>query len=205
MARRNHNSRRSEAAPGWVWMLFGLDSGSSSRSASICARRPPHRARAVAARLPPAARDGQGSAARVARADGTRRGARSAGRESLRFLRDPAAVRGRRARRRGRREPGGASDGPPRHRAASCCKPARSAPPADADRLQASLALLGFESHVQRVTIDDDVFHRVRIGPIGDLDAAESHSASAARRRDRHAADEGALKPSGIGQSSVND
>jgi len=45
--------------------------------------------------------------------------------------------------------------------------------PADADRLQANLALLGFESHVQRVTIDDDVFNRVRIGPIDDLSAAE--------------------------------
>jgi cell division protein FtsN len=44
---------------------------------------------------------------------------------------------------------------------------------ADADRTQASLALLGFESHVQRVTLDDDVFNRVRIGPIGDLDAAK--------------------------------
>jgi cell division protein FtsN len=44
---------------------------------------------------------------------------------------------------------------------------------ADADRMQATLALLGFESHVQRVTIDDDVFNRVRIGPIGDLDAAK--------------------------------
>jgi cell division protein FtsN len=40
---------------------------------------------------------------------------------------------------------------------------------ADADRLQAKLALLGIESRVQRVTIDDDVFHRVRIGPITDL------------------------------------
>jgi cell division protein FtsN len=44
---------------------------------------------------------------------------------------------------------------------------------ADADRLQASLALLGFESHVQRVTIEDDVFNRVRIGPINDLEAAQ--------------------------------
>jgi cell division protein FtsN len=43
----------------------------------------------------------------------------------------------------------------------------------DADRLQASLALLGFESHVQRVKLDDEVFHRVRIGPIGDLDSAK--------------------------------
>jgi cell division protein FtsN len=44
---------------------------------------------------------------------------------------------------------------------------------ADADRTQASLGLLGFESHVQRVTLDDDVFNRVRIGPIADLDAAK--------------------------------
>jgi cell division protein FtsN len=44
---------------------------------------------------------------------------------------------------------------------------------ADADRIQASLALLGFESHVQRVTLDDDVFNRVRIGPIIDIDAAK--------------------------------
>ena len=27
MARRNRHSRRSEAAPGWVWMLFGLGLG----------------------------------------------------------------------------------------------------------------------------------------------------------------------------------
>jgi cell division protein FtsN len=44
---------------------------------------------------------------------------------------------------------------------------------ADADRTQASLGLLGFESHVQRVTLDDDVFNRVRIGPIADLEAAK--------------------------------
>ena len=42
---------------------------------------------------------------------------------------------------------------------------------ADAERLRANLALLGIESRVQRVTIDDDVFHRVRIGPITDLNA----------------------------------
>jgi cell division protein FtsN len=39
----------------------------------------------------------------------------------------------------------------------------------DADRLKARIALLGVESRIQRVTIDDDVFHRVRIGPISDL------------------------------------
>jgi cell division protein FtsN len=40
---------------------------------------------------------------------------------------------------------------------------------ADADRMQANLALLGVESRIQRVTIDDDVYHRVRVGPIDDL------------------------------------
>ncbi len=40
----------------------------------------------------------------------------------------------------------------------------------DADRLKAKIALLGVESQIQRVTIDDDVFHRVRIGPISDFD-----------------------------------
>jgi len=42
--------------------------------------------------------------------------------------------------------------------------------PADADRRRAELALQGVESRVQRVSIDDKTYHRVRIGPISDLD-----------------------------------
>ncbi len=41
---------------------------------------------------------------------------------------------------------------------------------ADADRRRAELALLGIESRIQRVTIDDNTYHRVRIGPTDDLD-----------------------------------
>ena len=41
---------------------------------------------------------------------------------------------------------------------------------ADADRRRAELALHGIESTIQRVTIDDKTYHRVRIGPIEDLD-----------------------------------
>lgn len=42
---------------------------------------------------------------------------------------------------------------------------------ADADRLRAELALLGIVSRVQTITIDDDdTWHRVRIGPMRDLD-----------------------------------
>ena len=41
---------------------------------------------------------------------------------------------------------------------------------ADADRRRAQLALQGIESTIQRVTIDNKSYHRVRIGPIDDLD-----------------------------------
>jgi cell division protein FtsN len=40
----------------------------------------------------------------------------------------------------------------------------------DADRRRAQLALQGIKSAIQRVTIDDKTYHRVRIGPIDDLD-----------------------------------
>jgi cell division protein FtsN len=40
---------------------------------------------------------------------------------------------------------------------------------ADADRRRAELALHGIESQIQRVTIDDKTYHRVRIGPTSDL------------------------------------
>ncbi len=40
----------------------------------------------------------------------------------------------------------------------------------DADRRRAQLALQGIESRIQRVTIDDKTYHRVRIGPTRNLD-----------------------------------
>lgn len=41
---------------------------------------------------------------------------------------------------------------------------------ADADRVKAKLALMGVESRIQKVSIDRQTWHRVRIGPIRDLD-----------------------------------
>ena len=41
---------------------------------------------------------------------------------------------------------------------------------ADADRVRAQLALQGIESKVQKVTMGDESWHRVRIGPISKLD-----------------------------------
>jgi cell division protein FtsN len=39
----------------------------------------------------------------------------------------------------------------------------------DADRVAAQLKLQGIDASVQRVAVDNDVWHRVRIGPIRDL------------------------------------
>ena len=41
---------------------------------------------------------------------------------------------------------------------------------ADADRVRAQLALQGIESKVQKVSVDSDTWHRIRIGPISKLD-----------------------------------
>jgi cell division protein FtsN len=41
---------------------------------------------------------------------------------------------------------------------------------ADAERVRAKLALQGVEANIQKVTIDNDIWHRVRVGPISDPD-----------------------------------
>jgi cell division protein FtsN len=40
---------------------------------------------------------------------------------------------------------------------------------AEADRIRAQLKVQGIQANVQRVSVDEDVWHRVRIGPITDL------------------------------------
>jgi cell division protein FtsN len=44
---------------------------------------------------------------------------------------------------------------------------------ADADRVRAKLAIQGVESNIQKISIDNDVWHRVRIGPINNLNKLE--------------------------------
>jgi cell division protein FtsN len=40
----------------------------------------------------------------------------------------------------------------------------------DADRIRAQLALQGIQAKVQKVQVDADIWHRIRIGPISNLD-----------------------------------
>jgi len=44
---------------------------------------------------------------------------------------------------------------------------------ADADRVRAKLAIQGVESSIQKISIDNDTWHRVRIGPINNLNKLE--------------------------------
>lgn len=44
----------------------------------------------------------------------------------------------------------------------------------DADRMKARLAMLGITSRIQKVSVDDKDYHRVRIGPVDSLDQVNS-------------------------------
>lgn len=50
----------------------------------------------------------------------------------------------------------------------------------DADTLKAQLALLGYEASVQTVTINQDTYHRVRLGPFASRERADAARAQLA-------------------------
>ena len=171
MARRNHNSRRSHAAPGWVWMQFGLSVGlivAIGVYLRVPTAAPTDNSTTVAV-----APTVQRPAARAAPRTAESQKEQPATEERFSFYEilpqlevevpdDPVAPTRPAARPRPADPPG-----------SFLLQAGSFSASADADRLQANLALLGLESHVQRVTIEDDVFHRVRIGPIDDVDAAK--------------------------------
>ena len=152
---------RNRAAPGWVWMLFGLALGLIV-------------ALGVYLRVPPAGEPVRRTAAATAPRTASPRPT-EAPREENRFefyeilpqLEVPVLDSSQPATQRARRQPPAAAPGSYLLQAGSFSAAA------DADRLQASLGLLGFEAHVQRVLIDARVWHRVRIGPIADEKAAK--------------------------------
>ncbi|HJR70625.1 MAG TPA: SPOR domain-containing protein [Gammaproteobacteria bacterium] len=156
--------RRNESAPGWVWMLFGLGLGLIV-------------ALGVYLRVPPTGEPSTrtGPAATTSPRTASPRQTATAPREENRFEfyeilpQIEVAVPESSSERATRpaRQPPAAAPGSYLLQAGSFSAAG------DADRLQASLALLGFESHVQRALVDGALFNRVRIGPIADLDAAK--------------------------------
>jgi cell division protein FtsN len=168
VARRNRNSNRNESAPGWVWMLFGLGLGLVV-AIGVYLRAPGARSPEPKPAVAATERTAAHPPSRVATA-----GAERAPPPENRFgfydilpqyeveVGDDARAPATDTRRRPAEAPGSYLLQVGSYGAA-----------ADADRIQASLALLGLESHVQRATLDGNIFHRVRIGPIVDLDAAK--------------------------------
>jgi cell division protein FtsN len=174
MARRNRNSRTKDPAPGWVWMLFGLTLGLVV-AAGVYFRAPPRAPQSAAAapaapaKTPVTAASGERRQARGAQGG---RSAEAAETSEQRFdfyellpqfevvVPEVETAAGPAARS----QPIVAEPGSYVLQAGSFSALG------DADRLKARIALLGIESRIQRVTIDDDVYHRVRIGPISDLD-----------------------------------
>ncbi|HZF28635.1 MAG TPA: SPOR domain-containing protein [Gammaproteobacteria bacterium] len=173
MAKSNRSGRRKDPAPGWAWMLLGLALGLVV-AAGVYLRgaapsKPPAAARTDAnTKLkPPVSAERQSSQPnRAARAG------EPAPPEASRFdfyemlpkyevvIPEVETAASPATRAKPIEEPG-----------SYVLQAGSFGAAADAERLRANLALLGIESRVQRVTIDDDVFHRVRIGPITDLAA----------------------------------
>ena len=171
MARRNRKPNTTEPAPGWVWMLFGLAIGLVVAAGVYFRRAPSPAEHAVsAARAPTASERGarRNTPARAATSEAPKGDAKP-GDQRFDFydilpqyevvLPEVETAAGPSSRAKPVDEPG-----------SYVLQAGSFSAATDADKLQASLALLGIESRVQRVTIDDDVYHRVRIGPITDLE-----------------------------------
>src|SRR5882672_8396815 len=165
MARRNRNSRTKDPAPGWLWMLFGLVLGLVVAGGVYFSRSP---ATPSAVSAPAQRQSKRAPPAASARAEAAGGDAQRSGEPQFDFYEilpqyevvvpEVETAASPRSRSKPVEEPGSYVLQAGSFRALG-----------DADRLQASIALLGIESRIQKVTIDDDVFHRVRIGPISDL------------------------------------
>jgi cell division protein FtsN len=174
MARRNRKTRRADSAPGWIWMLFGLAIGLVI-AAGVYFRRAPTAGDhvATAERTAPAPTTAERAPPRRgAPARGTAPSNGEAAKTTdQRFdfydilpqyevvVPEVETAAGPSARAKPVDEPG-----------SYVLQAGSFGAAADAEKLKANLALLGIESRVQKVAIDDDVYHRVRIGPITDLD-----------------------------------
>jgi len=165
--RRNTTRRTSKPEyPGWVWMLFGLGIGLSVAFAIYMKDKPPPPARQPVATQPASLDkpiDDNGEQRVAAAADPEERESRFDFYEMLPNFEVVIPEE----------EPNVARDVEPKAVAEPgiyILQAGSFTTLADADRRRAQLALQGIESQIQRVTIDDKTYHRVRIGPTDDLD-----------------------------------
>jgi len=171
MARRPQNSRHREPAPGWVWMLFGLGLGLLV-AIGVYLRSPRSPAPAAASPVAAAPREKK-SEPRESRA--AKPAPPQAVEDDKRFqfydILPQFEVVVPRGEARGGTAPAAARAAPVLQPGRFLLQAGSFSTPAEADRLQATLALRGIESRVQHATVDGNAFYRVQIGPIDELDA----------------------------------
>ena len=170
MAKKRSKRRRTASTkqdyPGWLWMIFGLAIGLSVALAIYVRDREPAPSPAAAARQPASldsAIDDNGERARSEEPAPEQKESRFTFYDMLPNFEVVIPEQ----------EPDVTADVEPR----AVVKPGLYILQAgsftrfeDADRRRAELALQGIESTIQRVTIDDRTYHRVRIGPTDDLE-----------------------------------
>ena len=166
-SRRRRKSTQAQEYPGWVWMIFGLSIGLSVAFA-IYVREPQPAPPSAAARQPASlesAIDDNGERTGTAASPPTEEPQESRFTFYDMLPNFEVVIP--------EQEPDVRADVEPR----AIVKPGLYILQAgsftryeDADRRRAELALQGIESTIQRVTIDDRAYHRVRIGPTDDLE-----------------------------------
>ncbi len=168
MARKKRRRSSNEAYPGWVWMLFGLAVGLSVALALYVRDVIPPTADSATPR--PAATTAQPASMEAAPALDNNGESTVAEAPEQRF--DFYNMLPKFEVVVPEQEPDVTADTQPR----AVVEPGLYILQAgsfsryeDADRRRAQLALQGIESMIQRVAIDERTYHRVRIGPITDL------------------------------------
>lgn len=174
--------RRKDSTPGWVWFLTGLGVG----LAVALAVQLHHVGRERTANAPVAERATRPASAREAEA-GAATEEKGSGFDFYTMLPDLEVVVPEESPSASKSS-AGASPMPPGRYWLQAGSFRRFQ---DADRRKAELALLGFQSSIQAVSLDGQTWHRVRIGPLESAGEAE-----AARRR---------LAESGIGALAVRE
>ena len=164
--RRSKRSSRKQEYPGWLWMLFGLSLGLAVAFAVYVKDHEPTTPQAQASAQPASMQDTLDNNGEIAVAS-----AAEAEPAEKRFtfydmLPNFEVIIPE-------QEPNVAADIEPKavlEPGLYVLQAGSFSAYADADRRRAELGLHGIESQIQRVTIDDKTYHRVRIGPTSNLD-----------------------------------
>ncbi|MDJ0926394.1 MAG: SPOR domain-containing protein [Gammaproteobacteria bacterium] len=160
--RKRRSRSRQQALPGWVWMLFGLAVGLAVAAAIYVNDRTP-RPPAMDSRAAPEPRQDRSPASADSAPADEDKGIRFDFYDMLPKFEVVIPEEDLEARP-------DVAPAPVAKPGAYVLQAGSFSAYADADRMKARLALLGIVSRIQKVSVDDKTYHRVRVGPVSDLD-----------------------------------